>query len=69
MRGFSHSAPEYSLLLEKPPRVNTKFLTPPPPKFGPKKTVLIGAFRIAQTLYVKIVLFGHPVAVCVNFLV
>ena len=36
-----------------------------PPKLGPKKTVLIIAFRIAVTLDVKIVWFGRQVAVCV----
>ena len=63
MRGTSYSDPEYSLLLKKTPTVK-KNLTPP--KLGPKKTVLIIAFRIAWTLDVEIVWFGCQVAVCVQ---
>ena len=64
MKGTSQSAQEYSLLLKKPPTIIKKFW--PPPKLGPKKTVLILAFRIALTLYVQIVWFGRQMAVCVQ---
>ena len=64
MRGSIQSAPEYSLLLKKPPTFNKKILTPP--KLGPKKNVSIIAFRIALTLDVTIEWFGCQVAVCVN---
>ena len=52
MRRSSQSAPEHSLSLEKPPIIK-KTLTNP--KLGPRKTVLVIAFRIALTLDVKIV--------------
>ena len=45
-RGSSQSAPEHSLLLGTPPIIK-KILTTP--KLGPKKTVLVIAFRIAMT--------------------
>ena len=49
-------------LVEKTSHRYYKILTPP--KLGPKKTMLIIAFRIALTLDVKIVWFGCQVAVC-----
>ena len=52
------------LSLKKSPTINKKFL--PPLNLVPKKTVLIIAFRIAWTLDVEIVWFGHQVAVCVQ---
>ena len=64
MRRTRQSAPEYSLLQKKLPLLIKKNLTPP--NLGPKKTGLIIAFRIAWTLDVKIVWFGHQVAVCVQ---
>ena len=64
MKGTSQSAQEYSLLLKKPPTIIKKFW--PPPKLGPKKTVLIIAFRIALTLDVQIVWFDRQMAVCVQ---
>ena len=63
MRGTRQSAPEYSLSLKKPQIAKKKVLTPL--KLGPKKTVLIIAFKVALKLYVKIVWFGRQVAVCV----
>ena len=63
-RGTSQSAAEYSLSLKKTAHCLYKILTPP--KLGPQKTVLIIAFRIALTPFVKIVWLGRQVAVCVQ---
>ena len=64
MRGISQSALEYSLSLGEKKHRKKKSLTPP--KLGPKKTVSVIAFRIAMTIDVKSLRFGHQVAVCVK---
>ena len=50
IRGISQSAPEYSLLLKKPPTVSKNS---DPLKLGPQKTVLIIAFRICETKHLS----------------
>ena len=62
-RKFRQSAPEYSLLLKKPPDIKKNLTTP---RLSSKRTLLVIAFRIALTLDVKIVWFRCQVAVCVN---
>ena len=57
--------PRVLSLVEKKPTVKKKKnLTPP--KLDPKITVAVKAFRIAMTLDVKILRFGHQVDVCVK---
>ena len=63
MKGTSKSAPEYSLLLKKPPTINKNS---DQPKLAPQKAVLIIAFRIDLTFYAQIVWFGHQMAVFVQ---
>ena len=57
-------SPRVLSLVEKTSHRKLKILTTL--KLGPKKTVLVIAFRIALTLDVKTVWFVLQVAVCVN---